>query len=174
MPARLNLLIGGALKPDEVLKFYRYAMHADPRNDLTAGLADAVAMERLAVWVDLLEEIPFSEGRWILKEIYTKPQMLKLQPGHVVEAWELLKKERFGLIRRIRRIDRYLSTLGADDPPHVVEEQLAARERYAKKLPEHVLLGAGLANAPIEPPRRSESRAITSRPVSFEGVLKKV
>lgn len=103
------------------------------------------------IWAHQLKDIPYRETEHILTHIYAAPQMVMLQPGHVVEAWEAVKADRRRVIDRVNSIDRYLAATGETDPG-VLEEKLVARAEYLAQLPEHVVEYAGIAQRQLAPP----------------------
>lgn len=50
--------------------------------------------EGAKVWHTILQDVPFNEMGNIIRRLYSRPQMLVLQPGHIVEAWETIHQER--------------------------------------------------------------------------------
>lgn len=91
----------------EVEQFHALAMTMDPRR--IEPLDDEGVMAQ--AWQIILEDVPFSETRAILRQLYRRPQMLVLQPGHIVEAWEE--------VQRARKVAAYDSA--PECPAHVGE-----------------------------------------------------
>lgn len=74
----------------EVEQFHALAITMDPER--IKPMDDEGIMAQ--AWQMILEDVPFGETRAILKKLYGRPQMLVLQPGHIVEAWEQVQQDR--------------------------------------------------------------------------------
>lgn len=91
----------------------------------------------IQAWQIVLRDIPAEETETILLRLYSKPQMLVLQPGHIVEAWEEIKEERAKTMKRIRHIDNYLRVLGDSELPEIVQAKRDLRAELLSGLPPH-------------------------------------
>lgn len=91
----------------------------------------------IQAWQIVLRDIPAEETETILLRLYSKPQMLVLQPGHIVEAWEEIKEERAKTMKRIRHIDNYLRVLGDSELPEIVQAKRDIRAELLSGLPPH-------------------------------------
>lgn len=80
---------------EEVEQFHALAITMDPERIKPMDEPEDGSVSLMAqAWQMILEDVPFNESRAILKKLYGRPQMLVLQPGHIVEAWEEVQKDR--------------------------------------------------------------------------------
>lgn len=137
------------MNPAEASAFHAAAVGCDSRLQPLTPIS-------AKIWAHQLANIPANETPHILNHIYATPQLVVLQPGHVVEAWEAIKAERRRTVERIHSIDRYLAATSEDDP-EVLEEKLKARAQYVAQLPAHVVEYAGVAQRQLAPPPKYRS-----------------
>lgn len=115
---------------EETEQFHALAMAMDSR---IQPMDDDGIMAK--AWQMIFEPIPYAATREILVRLYRRPQMLVLQPGQVMEAWEELREEWQRLIDRIASIDRYLECFPMDDES-ILQARRKARERSLGELPD--------------------------------------
>lgn len=134
------------MRPETVIQLYALASSADTRLQ-EEPMTPARAKSWSEVW---LQDVPDQHAALIAAHIYRVPQMLKLQPGHITQAWDELDKKIGGKLRRARAIQRKL----AGPPPTTRDEvedwnDLAfAYTAAVEGLPAYVRRAAGLT--PVE------------------------
>ncbi len=69
----------------ECMRFYLEAAKVDTRLPVRG-------IEEFDAWETLLSDIPPNFAPMIFREIYRRVQVQQLQPGHIVEAWESVRK----------------------------------------------------------------------------------
>lgn len=69
----------------ECMRFYLEAAKVDTRLPVRG-------IEEFDAWEMLLADIPPNFAPMIFREIYRRVQVQQLQPGHIVEAWESVRK----------------------------------------------------------------------------------
>lgn len=137
------------MRPETVIQLYALASSADTRLQ-EEPMTPARAKSWSEVW---LQDVPDQHAALIAAHIYRVPQMLKLQPGHITQAWDELDKKIGGKLRRARAIQRKL----AGPPPTTrdeVEDWNALAILYtaaAERLPAYVRRAAGLAPVDLKP-----------------------
>ena len=135
------------MRPETVIQLYALASSADTRLQ-EEPMTPARAKSWSEVW---LQDVPDQHATLIAAHIYRAPQMLKLQPGHITQAWDELDKQIGAKLRRARTIQRKL----AGPPPTTRDEvedwnSLAALYTAAAEgLPAYVRRAAGLT--PVDP-----------------------
>lgn len=82
----------------------------------------------LSAWEILLSNVPADSTREILQEIYSTVQMIPLQPGHVLEAWEKVRERINADIKRVTLFDKRAAPLD----PHDAEDVDAYNELVDK------------------------------------------
>lgn len=134
------------MRPETVIQLYALASSADTRLQ-EEPMTPARAKSWSEVW---LQDVPDQHAALIAAHIYRVPQMLKLQPGHITQAWDELDKKIGGKLRRARAIQRNLAGT-APTTRDEVEDWNALAALYtaaAEGLPVYVRRAAGLT--PIE------------------------
>lgn len=130
------------MRPETVIQLYALASSADTRLQ-EEPMTPARAKSWSEVW---LQDVPDQHAALIAAHIYRVPQMLKLQPGHITQAWDELDKKIGGKIRRARAIQRKLAGT-APTTRDEVEDWNALAALYAaaaEGLPAYVRRAAGL------------------------------
>lgn len=89
-----------------------------------------------AIWQRILADVPFEDAMDVLERLYQKPQMVVLQPGHLVETWQELQAERERTVETLAGVERYLARFSAEDPPEIVAAKRNQRQRLLESLPE--------------------------------------
>lgn len=88
----------------ECMAFYAQAAKVDSR--LTPR-----KLEEFDAWEMLLADIPPKFAPMIFCEIYRRVQVQQLQPGHIVEAWESVRKQVNAAIARCQSFDKRATNL---------------------------------------------------------------
>lgn len=135
------------MRPETVIQLYALASSADTRlqeEPMTPGRAKSWS----EVW---LQDVPDQHAALIAAHIYRVPQMLKLQPGHITQAWDELDKKIGCKLRRARAIQRKLAELEPATRDEVEDwnELVFVYTAAAERLPAYVRRAAGLA--PVDP-----------------------
>lgn len=134
------------MKPETVIQLYTLAASADTRLQ-DEPMTPARAKSWAEVW---LQDVPDQHAALIVAHIYRIPQMLKLQPGHITQAWEELNKKIGSKLRRARAIQRKLAELEPATRDEVEDwnELVFAYTASVSELPAYVRRAAGLT--PVE------------------------
>lgn len=88
----------------ECMAFYAQAAKVDSR--LTPR-----KIEEFDAWEMLLADIPPNFAPMIFRKIYRHVQVQQLQPGHIVEAWETVRKAVNAAIARCQSFDKRAADL---------------------------------------------------------------
>lgn len=88
----------------ECMAFYAQAAKVDSR--LTPR-----KLEEFDAWEMLLADIPPNFAPMIFREIYRRVQVQQLQPGHIVEAWESVRKQVNAAIARCQSFGKRATDL---------------------------------------------------------------
>lgn len=88
----------------ECMTFYAQAAKVDSR------LPDR-EIDEFDAWEMLLADIPPKFAPMIFREIYRRVQVQQLQPGHIVEAWETVRKAVNAAIARCQSFDKRAADL---------------------------------------------------------------
>lgn len=83
----------------ECMRFYLEAAKVDTRLPVRG-------VEEFDAWEMLLADIPPIFAPMIFREIYRRVQVQQLQPGHIVEAWETVRKTVNAAIARCKSFDK--------------------------------------------------------------------
>lgn len=135
------------MRPETVIQLYALATSADIRLK-----EDPMTPARAKSWSEVwLQDVPDQHAALIVTHIYRTPQMLKLQPGHITQAWEELDKKIGAKLRRARVLQRKLSGPAPTTRDEVDDwnELVSMYDQAAAALPAYVRRSAGLT--PIEP-----------------------
>ena len=92
----------------ECMAFYAQAAKVDSR--LTPR-----KLEEFDAWEMLLADIPPKFAPMIFREIYRRVQVQQLQPGHIVEAWESVRKQVNAAIARYKSFDKRAADLDVSE-----------------------------------------------------------
>lgn len=92
----------------ECMAFYAQAAKVDSR--LTPR-----KIEEFDAWEMLLADIPPNFAPMIFCEIYRRVQVQQLQPGHIVEAWEAVRKNVNAAIVRCQSFEKRTRELDVSD-----------------------------------------------------------
>lgn len=83
----------------ECMRFYLEAAKVDTRLPVRG-------IDEFDAWEMLLADIPPNFAPMIFCEIYRRVQVQQLQPGHIVEAWETVRKAVNAAIARCQSFDK--------------------------------------------------------------------
>lgn len=92
----------------ECMRFYLEAAKVDTRLPVRG-------IEEFDAWEMLLADIPPNFAPMIFREIYRRVQVQQLQPGHIVEAWENVRKQVNAAIARCKSFDKRAADLDVSD-----------------------------------------------------------
>lgn len=90
------------------MTFYAQAAKVDSR------LPDR-EIDEFDAWEMLLADIPPRFAPMIFREIYRRVQVQQLQPGHIVEAWETVRKNVNAAIARCQSFDKHARDLDVSE-----------------------------------------------------------
>lgn len=90
------------------MTFYAQAAKVDSR------LPDR-EIDEFDAWEMLLADIPPRFAPIIFREIYRRVQVQQLQPGHIVEAWETVRKNVNAAIARCQSFDKRTRNLDVSE-----------------------------------------------------------
>lgn len=72
-------------------------------------------IDEFDAWEMLLADIPPKFAPMIFREIYRRVQVQQLQPGHIVEAWETVRKNVNAAIARCQSFDKRAADLDVSE-----------------------------------------------------------
>ena len=72
-------------------------------------------IDEFDAWEMLLADIPPKFAPMIFREIYRRVQVQQLQPGHIVEAWENVRKQVNAAIARCKSFDKRAADLDVSE-----------------------------------------------------------
>lgn len=124
----------------ECMRFYLEAAKVDTR-------LPARGIEEFDAWEMLLVDIPPKFAPMIFREIYRHVQVQQLQPGHIVEAWETVRKNVNGAIARCQSFDKRARDLDISDREDAVKfnEVVEAHNTALDSLPVEVAAANGFS-----------------------------
>lgn len=124
----------------EIAALYAAAAHMDSR------LPEREATE-LTPWVGRLKNVPAEFAEEILDEIYSTVQMIPLQPGHVLEAWEKVRERINADIKHVTLFDKHAALLDPDDADDVdaYNELVDQHNATLARIPARVAMVNGFA-----------------------------
>lgn len=92
----------------ECMRFYLESAKVDTRLPVRG-------VEEFDAWEMLLSDIPSNFAPMIFREIYRRVQVQQLQPGHIVEAWETVRKNVNAAIARCQSFEKRTHDLDVSD-----------------------------------------------------------
>ncbi len=124
----------------ECAAFYAQAAKVDSR------LPDR-EIDEFDAWEMLLSDIPPKFAPMIFREIYRRVQVQQLQPGHIVEAWESVRKTVNAAIARCQSFDKRTQDLDVSDREDAEKfnEVVEAHNAAVDSLPVEVAAANGFA-----------------------------
>lgn len=120
------------------MTFYAQAAKVDSR------LPDR-EIDEFDAWEMLLADIPPIFAPIIFREIYRRVQVQQLQPGHIVEAWETVRKAVNAAIARCQSLDKRTRDLDVSDREDAMKfnEAVEAHNAAVDSLPHEVAAANG-------------------------------
>lgn len=122
----------------ECMAFYAQAAKVDSR-------LMPRKLEEFDAWGMLLADIPPKFAPMIFREIYRRVQVHQLQPGHIVEAWESVRKNVNATIARCQSFDKRARDLDVSDRGDAMSynELVEAHNAAVDSLPHEVAAANG-------------------------------
>ena len=149
----------------ECMAFYAQAAKVDSR--LTPR-----KIEEFDAWEMLLADIPPNFTAMIFCEIYRRVQVQQLQPGHIVEAWESVRKQVNAAIARCQSFDKCTRDLDIADREDATKfnEVVEAYNASLDSLPHEVAAANGFSRK--EPVHVQGERKTAPAPAWFKSLQK--
>lgn len=124
----------------ECMAFYAQAAKVDSR--LTPR-----KLEEFDAWEMLLADIHPNFAPMIFREIYRRVQVQQLQPGHIVEAWETVRKAVNAAIARCQSFDKRAADLelSSREDAEKFNELVEAHNSAVDSLPHEVAAANGFS-----------------------------
>ena len=132
----------------ECMRFYLEAAKVDTRLPVRG-------IEEFDAWEMLLADIPPIFAPMIFREIYRRVQVQQLQPGHIVEAWESVRKQVNAAIARCQSFDKRTRELDVSDREDAekINEIVEAYNAAVDSLPHEVAAANGfMRKEPVSVP----------------------
>lgn len=125
----------------ECMAFYAQAAKVDSR--LTPR-----KLEEFDAWEMVLADIPPKFAPIIFREIYRRVQVQQLQPGHIVEAWETVRKNVNAAISRCQSFEKRTRELDVSDREDATKfnEIVEAHNAAVDSLPGEVAAANGFTH----------------------------
>lgn len=130
----------------ECARFYLEAAKVDSR-------LPAREIDEFDAWELLLSDIPPKFAPMIFREIYRRVQVQQLQPGHIVEAWESVRKNVNAAIARCESFDKRARELDISDRGDALKfnEVVEAHNAAVDSLPVDVVAANGFDRKELVP-----------------------
>lgn len=130
----------------ECARFYLEAAKVDSR-------LPAREIDEFDAWELLLADIPPKFAPMIFREIYRRVQVQQLQPGHIVEAWETVRKNVNAAIARCQSFDKRARELDVSDHGDALKfnEVVEAHNTAVDSLPVEVVAANGFKRKELVP-----------------------
>ena len=130
----------------ECARFYLEAAKVDSR-------LPAREIDEFDAWELLLADIPPKFAPIIFREIYRRVQVQQLQPGHIVEAWETVRKNVNAAIARCQSFDKRARGLDVSDRGDALKfnEVVEAHNTAVDSLPVEVVAANGFKRKELVP-----------------------
>lgn len=147
----------------ECMAFYAQAAKVDSR--LTPR-----KLEEFDAWEMLLADIPPKFAPMIFREIYRRVQVQQLQPGHIVEAWESVRKQVNAAIARCKSFDKRAADLDVSEREDAEKynQLVEAHNAAVDSLPYEVAVANGFSRR--EPVPVPGERVPTPAPAWFKSL----
>lgn len=129
-------------------------------------------IEEFDAWEMLLAEIPPNFAPMIFREIYRRVQVHQLQPGHIVEAWESVRKQVNAAIARCKSFDKHTRDLDVSEREDAEKynQLVEAHNAAVDSLPVEVAVANGFTRK--EPVRVPGERKPAPAPAWFKSLQK--
>lgn len=149
----------------ECMTFYAQAAKVDSR-------LPEREIDEFDAWEMLLADIPPNFAPMIFREIYRRVQVQQLQPGHIVEAWETVRKTVNEAIARCQSFDKRVRDLDISDREDAgkYNEVVEAHNAAVGALPAEVAAANGFSRK--EPVAVPGERVSTPSPAWFKSLQK--
>ena len=149
----------------ECMRFYLEAAKVDTRLPVRG-------IEEFDAWEMLLADIPPNFAPMIFREIYRRVQVQQLQPGHIVEAWESVRKQVNAAIARCQSFDKRTRELDVSDREDTekINEIIEAYNAAVDSLPHEVAAANGFTRK--EPVQVLGERVPAPAPAWFKSLQK--
>lgn len=110
-------------------------------------------IDEFDAWEMLLADIPPRFALMIFREIYRHVQVQQLQPGHIVEAWETVRKAVNAAIARCQSFDKRTRDLDVSDREDAEKynEVVEAHNTAVDSLPHEVAAANGFERKELAP-----------------------
>ena len=130
----------------ECMMFYAQAAKVDSR------LPDR-EIDEFDAWEMLLADIPPKFAPMIFREIYRRVQVQQLQPGHIVEAWESVRKQVNAAIARCQSLDKRAADLelSSREDAEKYNELVEAHNSAVDSLPVEIAAANGFSRKELVP-----------------------
>lgn len=130
----------------ECMTFYAQAAKVDSR------LPDR-EIDEFDAWEMLLADIPPKFAPMIFREIYRRVQVQQLQPGHIVEAWETVRKNVNAAIAWCQSFDKRTADLelSSREDAEKYNELVEAHNAAVDSLPVEVVAANGFERKELAP-----------------------
>lgn len=130
----------------ECMRFYLEAAKVDTRLPVRG-------IEEFDAWEMLLADIPPNFAPMIFREIYRRVQVQQLQPGHIVEAWETVRKAVNAAIARCQSFDKRAADLepSSREDAEKYNELVEAHNAAVDSLPVEVAAANGFERKELVP-----------------------
>lgn len=128
------------------MTFYAQAAKVDSR------LPDR-EIDEFDAWEMLLADIPPKFAPMIFREIYRRVQVQQLQPGHIVEAWESVRKQVNAAIARCQSFDKRTRELDVSEREDAEKynEMVELHNAAVDSLPVEVAAANGFSRKELAP-----------------------
>ena len=130
----------------ECARFYLEAAKVDSR-------LPAREIDEFDAWEMLLADIHPKFAPMVFREIYRRVQVQQLQPGHIVEAWETVRKNVNTAIARCQSFEKRTRELDVSDREDATKfnEIVEAHNAAVDSLPGEVAAANGLTHKELVP-----------------------
>lgn len=134
------------MNKQECATFYAQAAKVDSR-------LPAREFDEFDAWEMLLADIPPKFAPMIFREIYRRVQVQQLQPGHIVEAWEIVRKAVNAAIARCLSFEKRTRELDVSDHEDATKfnENVEAHNAAVDSLPGEVAAANGFTHKELVP-----------------------
>lgn len=134
------------MNKQDCARFYMEAAKVDSR-------LPAREFYEFEAWEMLLADIPPNFAPMIFREIYRRVQVQQLQPGHIVEAWEAVRKDVNAAIARCQSFDKRTRDLDVSDREDALKfnEVVEAHNAAVDSLPGEVAAANGFERKELVP-----------------------
>ena len=110
-------------------------------------------IDEFDAWEMLLADIPPKFALMIFREIYRRVQVQQLQPGHIVEAWESVRKQVNAAIARCQSFDKLAADLelSSHEDAEKYNQLVEAHNAAVDSLPVEVAAANGFERKELVP-----------------------